>query len=110
MNQKIHLKQTWFLSIETLRRPLKPGGMQVLLGTVHRVHCSSNQDEPKWLLFHVCEKSQYFDTPESLTEMERPRSLVGRFPKQAENCYHQPCQVPVGLTMTRAEVAAVVSR
>lgn len=81
----------------------------MLLGTVHQLHRSSNQDEPKWLLFHMCEKSQEFDTPESLTDMERPRSLVGRFPKQAENCCHQPCQVLVGLTMTRAEVAAVVS-
>lgn len=45
-----------------LQRPsgglLKPGGIQVLLGTVHQVYRSSNQDEPKWLLFHVCEKSQ----------------------------------------------------
>lgn len=108
MNQKIHLKRTRFLSTEALRGPLEPGSMPVLLGTVHQVLHSSNQDEPNGFC-STCMKNYKFDTPKSLTEMERPESLVGRFPTQAENCCHQPCQVPVGLTVTKAEVTAAVS-
>lgn len=50
---------TAFLSTETLEVPLKPGGQeasQLLLGVVHRMHHSSNQGEPKWLLLHLFEK------------------------------------------------------
>lgn len=93
-----------FLSRDTLKLFLKPGGVWLLLGVAHHVHRSSNQGEADG--FYSVFENQ-FDTLKSSTEwtgLEVQKAGFWNMLRTAVMC----CTTVVP-TVTKAEVTAAVS-